>query len=389
MDLSFVNDIHLEDLELDPETQAALALVDLSDYHPTPDAATAFNPSPIPDHVTISLASAESSSTDSDSPVLRAPQPARFIRQRAWNVPDVTPQSPSTEQSSQETSPAGLAFTDPLIADEWRAHSAPTDASSRTQNTPVSEAPSSAPAAVGDRRLDTRVNTPTSTTTTDDYRSPLSEPDTRPDTTPARYIPLSELSRTFDQPNTGPIYTSNSRDPPTRPPMDAYNPGSGWNYPPQSVQYAVPPNTQPYAQTQQSAPPSGRTAPRLTRQYARIWDDLPTAQHPSAPPTGWYLSNPVPAVQISPYYPSQWQHSTPPCAYCGAARGEHPIDLCPHAIACVYCARDHPGQTCPTPHQSCTPLACIVPENHRNAEPGGRTYSHWQCPRSGAIKYRY
>jgi hypothetical protein len=79
MDLSFVNNIHLEDLKLNPETQAALALVDLSNYHPTPDAATAFNPSPPPNHIIISLASTEFSTTDSDSPVLQAPQPARFI----------------------------------------------------------------------------------------------------------------------------------------------------------------------------------------------------------------------------------------------------------------------------------------------------------------------
>jgi Chromo (CHRromatin Organisation MOdifier) domain len=123
MDLSFVNNIHLEDLELDPETQAALALIDLSDYQPTLDATTAFNPSSPPNHVTISLASTESSTTDSDSPILRAPQPTRIICHHTWNIPDVTPQSPSTEQSSQTSLPAGLAFTDPLIADEWRAHS--------------------------------------------------------------------------------------------------------------------------------------------------------------------------------------------------------------------------------------------------------------------------
>jgi hypothetical protein len=97
MDLSFVNDIRLEDLELNPETQAALALVDLSDYHPTPDATTAFNPSPVPDHITISLASTESSTTDSDSPILRAPQPARFIHHRTWDVPNVTPSQKSLE----------------------------------------------------------------------------------------------------------------------------------------------------------------------------------------------------------------------------------------------------------------------------------------------------
>jgi hypothetical protein len=79
MDLSFVNDIHLKNLELNEDTRAALTLIDLSGYHPTPNATTVFNPSPLPDHVTISLASAESSITDSDSPILHAPQPTRFI----------------------------------------------------------------------------------------------------------------------------------------------------------------------------------------------------------------------------------------------------------------------------------------------------------------------
>jgi hypothetical protein len=70
MNLSFINDIYLKDLELDQETQAALALVDLSNYHPTLDATTAFHPSSPPNHVTISLASTESSMTDSDFPIL-------------------------------------------------------------------------------------------------------------------------------------------------------------------------------------------------------------------------------------------------------------------------------------------------------------------------------
>ena len=210
IDLSFINDIHLEDLELDPETQAALALVDLSDYQPTPDASTVFNPMPPPDHVTISLASAESTMTDLDSPILRAPQPARYICHQTWHIANVTPQSPSTEQSSQASSPAGLAFTNPLITDKWCPHSAPTDVSSRTQNTPVSEAPSSAPATVGDHRPHTRVNTPTSTTTTNSYQSPISKSNTCPHVMPARYIPLSELSCTFAESDASPIYTNNS-----------------------------------------------------------------------------------------------------------------------------------------------------------------------------------
>jgi Chromo (CHRromatin Organisation MOdifier) domain len=66
MDLSFINDIHIEDLELDKETRAALALVDLSNYHPTPNAATVFHPSPLPNHITILLASTESPLTNPD-----------------------------------------------------------------------------------------------------------------------------------------------------------------------------------------------------------------------------------------------------------------------------------------------------------------------------------
>ena len=172
--------------------------------------------------------------------------------------------------------------------------------------------------------------------------------------------------------------------------MDAYNPRSGWNYPPQSIQHPVYPSMQPNTTSEPHAPPTSRFAPGLTRQYARIWDDIPSSQHAPPTSTGWYLSNPIPAVQISPYYaPYPRPNPPPPCHYCGAARGEHPMDQCPHAIACVYCARDHTGPTCPTPHQSCNLLVCLVPENHRNAEPSGRTYSHWQCPRSGTIKYRY
>jgi Chromo (CHRromatin Organisation MOdifier) domain len=70
MDLSFVNDICLEDLELDEDTRAALALVDLSNYYSTSNATTAFNLSL--NHVTISLASIESSLSDSNSPILHA-----------------------------------------------------------------------------------------------------------------------------------------------------------------------------------------------------------------------------------------------------------------------------------------------------------------------------
>jgi hypothetical protein len=242
MDLSFVNELCLEDLELDPETQAALALIDLSDYRPTPDATTMFNPSPAPNHITISLASTESSTTDSDSPILHAPQPARVICHHPWHVPNVTPQSPSTEQSSQTLSPAGLAFTDPLIADEWHAHSAPTHVSSHTQNSPILEAPSLAPATITDHRLDTAVNTPTSTTRS--YRSAVPELDSRPCITPARYIPLSELSHSFAEPDTSLIYTNNSQDLPARPLMDAYNPRSRWHHHAQFFQHPIYPGTQ-------------------------------------------------------------------------------------------------------------------------------------------------
>jgi hypothetical protein len=172
--------------------------------------------------------------------------------------------------------------------------------------------------------------------------------------------------------------------------MDAYNPGSRWNYPPQSIQYALLTDMQPNSQTQQGPSSTSHFAPGLTQQYARIWDDVPAAQHAPSTSTGWYLSNLVPAIQISPYYvPYLCLNPLLPCNYCGTARGEHPFDQCPHAIACIYCAQDHPRPTCPTPHQSCNPLICLIPENHRNAEPGGRTYSHWQCPWLGTIKYRY
>jgi hypothetical protein len=160
MDLSFINDIRLEDLELDENTRAALTLVDLSDYRPTPDATAAINPSLLPNHPASSLASAESLSPNSNSPILCTPQPARIIHHHIWNVPDVTPQSPGTEQLSQALSLAGLAFTNPLIADEWRAHSAPTNVPSCMQNSSVSQTATSAPSSVADHRFDMRVNTP-------------------------------------------------------------------------------------------------------------------------------------------------------------------------------------------------------------------------------------
>ena len=172
--------------------------------------------------------------------------------------------------------------------------------------------------------------------------------------------------------------------------MDAYNPGSGWHDYAQSVQHPLYPSMQPDTAAELCAPPPSGGAPGLTRQYACIWNDVPSAQHVPPTSSGWYLSNPIPTVQISPYYTLYPRlQPPPPCNYCGAPRGDHPFDQCPHAIACIYCARDYPGLSCPTPYQSCNPLLCLVPENHRNAEPGGRTYSHWQCPQSGTIKYHY
>jgi hypothetical protein len=206
----------------------------------------------------------------------------------------------------------------------------------------------------------------------------------------ARYILLSELSCTFTESNASPIYTNNSQNPPTRPPMDTYNPRSRWHHYTQSVQHPIYPGTQPNTSAEPSTPPTSSGTPRLSRQYTRVWDDIPPAQYVPPTPSGWYLSNPIPAVQISPYYAPYLCPDRPPlCNYCGADRGEHPFDQCPHTIACIYCAHDHPGPSCPTPHQSCNPLVCLVPENHHNTEPGGHTYSHWQCPRSGTIKYHY
>jgi Chromo (CHRromatin Organisation MOdifier) domain len=90
MDLSFINNIHIKDLELHKDTRAALALVNLKDYHPTPDATTVLQPSPLLDHITILLASIGTSSSNTSSPILHAPQPARFIHHHAKNVLDVT-----------------------------------------------------------------------------------------------------------------------------------------------------------------------------------------------------------------------------------------------------------------------------------------------------------
>jgi hypothetical protein len=172
--------------------------------------------------------------------------------------------------------------------------------------------------------------------------------------------------------------------------MDAYNPGSGWHDHAQSIQHPVYPDTQPNTPAELGAPPTSSGAPRLSWQYAHVWDNVSPAQYMPPTSSGWYLSNPIPAIQISPYYALYPRPQLPPpCSYCRAARGEHPLDQCPHAIACIYCVHDHPGLSCPTPHQSCNPLVCLVLENHRNAEPSGQTYSHWQCPQSGTIKYHY
>jgi Chromo (CHRromatin Organisation MOdifier) domain len=261
IDLSFINDIHLEDLKLDEDTRAALALVDLSNYHPTPDATTAFNLSPLPDHVAILLATAESSSTDSNSPILRTPQPTRLICHHAWNIPDVTPQPPSTEQLSQASSPAALTFTNPLITDKWHAHSAPTNVPSYAQNSPILQTTTSAPSSITDHRFDTRVNTPTSTQGS--HRSAFPESDSHPHITPTHYIPLSELSYLITNPNNGPIYTHNSRNPPSGPPLDAGYTRPGWHHYAQSFQHPIYPGTQPNTPTEMSAPPPGGVAPGL------------------------------------------------------------------------------------------------------------------------------
>jgi hypothetical protein len=75
-----------------------------------------------------------------------------------------------------------------------------------------------------------------------------------------------------------------------------------------------------------STPPPSGVASGLRRQYVHIWDGVPTAQYTPPAPSGWYLSNPVPAVQISPYhmlYP--WPQPLPPCNYCGATQGTTPL----------------------------------------------------------------
>jgi hypothetical protein len=207
------------------------------------------------------------------------------------------------------------------------------------------------------------VNTPTSTTRS--HRSEVSESNSHPHVMPARYVPLSELSRSFAEPYTSPVYTNNSHDLPAGPLMNAYNPRPGQHYHAKPVQHPIYPGTQPNTPAEPSAPPTSGGPPRLTWQYARIWDNFPSAQYVPPALSGWYLSNPIPAIQISPYYmPYPHPNLPPPCDYCGATWGEHPFDQCPHAIACIYCTHNYPKPTCPTLHQSCNPLVCLVPENH-------------------------
>jgi hypothetical protein len=122
--------------------------------------------------------------------------------------------------------------------------------------------------------------------------------------------------------------------------------------------------------------------------------DVRSGIHATAQGRAWYYTYPVQHHHLSPRNP--WAAYllqpppavAPPCHHCGADRGEHPLDFCPHTPACLYCQGPHRGPECPTPHRLCLRNACLCPRDHLHAQPDDQWSPTWQCPVSGLWRAR-
>jgi hypothetical protein len=166
--------------------------------------------------------------------------------------------------------------------------------------------------------------------------------------------------------------------------LDASYSQPAWDYVAQSNQHAVHTGAESYTSAEKGKAPTNGGARGLRREHAGVWHSVCATKYVPPAYGAWYFpqqfSTPLAATWIPTYPPLPPVY--PYCHCCGASRPDHPADLCPIDVHCLYCAGRHLSCHCPWPHILCTATNCFCPNNHDFAEPEGVRNLVWQCPMS-------
>jgi hypothetical protein len=365
----FILDLDVASIELPDDVYAAVILAGLlpEDFHPElldaddEDAASP-SPLPVPDPSTRPLA---------PIPVLWAPQPTRPSAYGKWSPePDDDDYASPIAPPNSEEEPPSLALDAFHRVDEWRTQSAPLLEAAGQEVSSLSSPSSRSEPFDAFKRPFTRVNTPASDGDGHQSDQSVSASATREE---------SQLPRQDSYP---------SYPPPANPhasvALDAVHPRPAREYVAEPPQYPIYTGEEPHAATAKGKTPADGGARGLRREHAGVWHGVCATKY--APPAhgAWYFpqqfSTPLAATWIPTYPPPPPVY--PFCHRCNTSRPDHPADLCPVDVRCLYCAGGHLSCHCPWPHFLCTATDCFCPSDHNFAEPEGVRNPVWECPTS-------
>jgi hypothetical protein len=157
-----------------------------------------------------------------------------------------------------------------------------------------------------------------------------------------------------------------------------------------TYQHAVHTGAESYTPAEKGKAPADGGARGLRREHAGVWHGVCATEYTPPAYGAWYFpqqfSTPLAATWIPTYPPAPPVY--PYCHRCSNSQPDHPADLCPVDVRCLYCAGGHLSCHCPWPHFLCTADACFCPEDHDFAEPEGVRNPVWQCPTSLILRRR-
>jgi hypothetical protein len=166
--------------------------------------------------------------------------------------------------------------------------------------------------------------------------------------------------------------------------LDAIHPRPARGYVAEPPQYPIYTGTEPHVTAKKGKAPADGGACGLQREHAGVQYGVCATEYTPLAHSAWYFpqqfSTPLATTWIPTYLPPPPVYLA--CCCCGNSQPDHPADLCPHDVHCLYCAGRHLLCHCPWLHFLCMATSCFCPDDHDFAELEGVRNPVWQCPMS-------